>query len=72
MFTGSVHIAGSRAFMEFILTNPFAKELRSYLQFTKMPDETFYATLNANPKYGVPGSYTGKTYIVYRFYIKKT
>ncbi|XP_052284970.1 beta-1,3-galactosyl-O-glycosyl-glycoprotein beta-1,6-N-acetylglucosaminyltransferase-like [Dreissena polymorpha] len=57
---GAVHAVLSRAFVEFALHNEKAVEFYNWTTKTKIPDETFFATLNHNPRIGAPGAYTGK------------
>ena len=54
---GSVHVAVQRGFVDFVLheSQPFLE----WLMKTKVPDETFFNTLNNNPQLRIPGAYTG-------------
>ncbi|KAH9509278.1 Beta-1,3-galactosyl-O-glycosyl-glycoprotein beta-1,6-N-acetylglucosaminyltransferase [Bulinus truncatus] len=56
---GSVHIAVNRDFVDYILHNQTAKDLLDWVKTTRVPDETFFATLNHNPQLGIRGSYRG-------------
>ena len=56
---GSVHVTVSRAFVEFVLTNPVALKFREWVKDTGVPDETFFSSLNHSPLLGVPGAYRG-------------
>ena len=56
---GAVHIAVSRGYVEYLLHNQVAKDLLQWVKKTKIPDETYFTTLNHNPQLGVPGSYKG-------------
>ncbi|KAH3816262.1 hypothetical protein DPMN_117775 [Dreissena polymorpha] len=56
---GAVHAVLSRAFVEFALHNEKAVEFYNWTTQTKIPDKTFFATLNHNPSLGAPGAYTG-------------
>ncbi|XP_041347186.1 beta-1,3-galactosyl-O-glycosyl-glycoprotein beta-1,6-N-acetylglucosaminyltransferase-like, partial [Gigantopelta aegis] len=57
---GSVHIVASRGFVDYLLHNQTSKDLLEWVQKTKIPDETYFSTLNHNPHLGVPGSYKGE------------
>ncbi|XP_064644630.1 beta-1,3-galactosyl-O-glycosyl-glycoprotein beta-1,6-N-acetylglucosaminyltransferase-like [Lineus longissimus] len=57
---GPVHIAASRGFVEFVLHDDRAVKFRAWIQDTGVPDETFFSSLNHNPKWDVPGSYKGE------------
>ena len=46
--------------IDFILHNDVAKDLIEWLKTTRIPDETFFATLNFNSKLNIPGTYNGK------------
>ncbi|KAI8791876.1 beta-1 3-galactosyl-O-glycosyl-glycoprotein beta-1 6-N-acetylglucosaminyltransferase [Biomphalaria glabrata] len=57
---GSVHIAASRSFVDFVLHNETAAKILSWVKtLPKFHDEVFFSTLNHNPHLMVPGSYTG-------------
>lgn len=56
---GSVHIVASRGYVDYVLHDQRAHDLLNWTKKTKVPDETFFATLNHNPVLGVPGSYKG-------------
>lgn len=56
---GSVHVTASRAFVDYVLHDPFALEFREWIQQIPVPDELFFSSLNHNPDLGVPGSYKG-------------
>ncbi|KAL4229067.1 hypothetical protein ACF0H5_012106 [Mactra antiquata] len=56
---GSVHITASRGFVDYILHDQRAQDFLNWTAKTKIPDETFFASLNHNPILGVPGSYRG-------------
>ena len=57
---GSVKIAASRGFVDSVLHDPKIADLLNWTRHTKLPDETFFATINHNPSLKVPGSYTGR------------
>ncbi|KAH9514861.1 Beta-1,3-galactosyl-O-glycosyl-glycoprotein beta-1,6-N-acetylglucosaminyltransferase [Bulinus truncatus] len=56
---GSVHIAVNRDFVDYVLHNQTAKDLLDWVKTTRVPDETFFSTLNHNPQLGIRGSYKG-------------
>ncbi|XP_045206284.1 beta-1,3-galactosyl-O-glycosyl-glycoprotein beta-1,6-N-acetylglucosaminyltransferase-like [Mercenaria mercenaria] len=56
---GAVHVAVSRGFVDYVLNDKRAHDLLKWTKLTKIPDETFFPTLNHNPHLGVPGAYTG-------------
>ena len=55
---GSVHVAVQRGFVDYALhqAQPFVE----WLKETKVPDETFFNTLNNSPQLGIPGAFTGE------------
>ena len=57
---GSVHIAASRAFVDYVLHDERALKFRDWVKDTGVPDETFFSSLNHSPQLGVPGAYKGK------------
>jgi hypothetical protein len=59
---GSVHIIASREFVKYCTFDPHAVALRQYLKDTKVPDESFFSTLNHDPKLRVPGGYSGEEF----------
>ena len=50
----------SRGFVDYVLHDQRAHDLLNWTRHTKVPDETFFASLNHNPSLEVPGSYKGK------------
>ncbi|CAG5116301.1 unnamed protein product [Candidula unifasciata] len=56
---GSVHIVVNREFVGYILLNDTAKQLLNWTNKTSIPDETYFAMLNANPQLGIKGTYKG-------------
>ncbi|BFZ25620.1 hypothetical protein BsWGS_28659 [Bradybaena similaris] len=56
---GPVHIVVHREFVDYVLHNDTASALLHWTKSTLIPDETFFATLNANPQLGIKGTYTG-------------
>ncbi|XP_041372306.1 beta-1,3-galactosyl-O-glycosyl-glycoprotein beta-1,6-N-acetylglucosaminyltransferase 3-like [Gigantopelta aegis] len=57
---GSVHIAASRGYVQYVRSNKTAMDFLDWVKKTKVPDETFFATFNYNPHLKVPGSYKGE------------
>ena len=57
IYKGSNHVALTRHFAEFILSDQRAKGLYNWLNGTLIPDETFYATAQQIP--GAPGGHHG-------------
>ncbi|XP_064599694.1 beta-1,3-galactosyl-O-glycosyl-glycoprotein beta-1,6-N-acetylglucosaminyltransferase-like [Liolophura sinensis] len=57
---GNVHITASRGYVNYILHNQTALCFLDWVNGTRVPDETFFSTLNHNPHLGVPGSYRGE------------
>ncbi|KAK0054437.1 beta-1 3-galactosyl-O-glycosyl-glycoprotein beta-1 6-N-acetylglucosaminyltransferase [Biomphalaria pfeifferi] len=56
---GSVHIAANRDFVDFILHNKQIKTILAWVNTSRIPDETLFATLNHNPQLGIRGTYRG-------------
>lgn len=56
---GAVHVVVTRGFVRYVLKDPRAKKLLDWVRPQKIPDETFFSTLNHNPHLGVPGSFIG-------------
>ncbi|CAG5125274.1 unnamed protein product [Candidula unifasciata] len=57
---GSVHIIVNRDYVGFILQNRISYDLLNWTKKTFIPDETFFAILNANPQLGIKGTYKGE------------
>ncbi|XP_046544409.1 beta-1,3-galactosyl-O-glycosyl-glycoprotein beta-1,6-N-acetylglucosaminyltransferase 3-like [Haliotis rubra] len=57
---GAVHIIANRHFVDYAVHHPVAHDLLQWVKKTKVPDETFFATLNHNPQLRIPGSYQGE------------
>ena len=53
---GSLFVAVTRGFVDFVLHNPIAHDFKEWLAHTIVPDETFFSSLNHNPQLGVPGA----------------
>jgi hypothetical protein len=59
LYKGQVHIAASRAFVDYVTTSRVASDLLDWLKDTAHPDETFFSSLNYNYHVGVPGVWAG-------------
>lgn len=57
---GSVHVTLNRKFVEYLVNNSVAADFLTWVNKTKIPDETYFATLIHNPNLGIPGSFKGK------------
>ncbi|CAG5115359.1 unnamed protein product [Candidula unifasciata] len=68
---GPVHIVVHREFVNYVLNNSTAAALLKWTKSTKVPDETFFATLNANPQLGIKGTYLEPEMTVNRPYIAR-
>ncbi|XP_070172951.1 beta-1,3-galactosyl-O-glycosyl-glycoprotein beta-1,6-N-acetylglucosaminyltransferase-like isoform X2 [Littorina saxatilis] len=53
---GSVHIAVSRAFVDYVLSSRVSQELQDWVKPVPISDEIFFNTLDHNPQLGAPGS----------------
>ena len=64
---GDVHVVLSRAFVEYILTDPVPLQLADYLTDVFCPEENFCSTLQYNWKLRAPGTlncmYISNSYI---------
>ncbi|KAF7256687.1 hypothetical protein EG68_06304 [Paragonimus skrjabini miyazakii] len=62
-YKGPVHVIVRREFVDYMLNNPRAKQLYNTLAHqaaNKIPDETYFATLNHNPDtFPIPGAFLG-------------
>lgn len=56
---GSVHVTLNRKFVEYLVNNSVAADFLTWVNRTKIPDETYFATLIHNPNLGIPGSFKG-------------
>ncbi|CAG5135389.1 unnamed protein product, partial [Candidula unifasciata] len=57
---GSAYGTFSRAFVQFVIHDPVAKDLLQWAQVIYSPDEFYWATLQHSSVVAVPGGYTGK------------
>ncbi|XP_070180564.1 N-acetyllactosaminide beta-1,6-N-acetylglucosaminyl-transferase-like [Littorina saxatilis] len=58
IYKGSVHVAVSREFVDYVLNTRVGKTLLEWERPVMHPDESYFNTLNNNPQLGVPGSAT--------------
>ncbi|KAK7484555.1 hypothetical protein BaRGS_00024187 [Batillaria attramentaria] len=56
---GSKLIIASRGFVDYVVNSRVSRVLQEWVRKTEIPDETFFSTLNHNPRLGVPGSLKG-------------
>uniref|UniRef100_A0A0B7BRI2 Protein xylosyltransferase n=1 Tax=Arion vulgaris TaxID=1028688 RepID=A0A0B7BRI2_9EUPU len=56
---GSVHITANRDFVDYIVNNETGAAILNWTKLLAIPDEIFFTLLNANPKLGIKGTYTG-------------
>ncbi|VDH97853.1 beta-1,3-galactosyl-O-glycosyl-glycoprotein beta-1,6-N-acetylglucosaminyltransferase-like [Mytilus galloprovincialis] len=59
-YKGSLHITVNRQFVEYATSNKTATQLLKWLVGTKIPDESFFSTLNFNSNLGITGSFQGE------------
>ncbi|GFR60437.1 beta-1,3-galactosyl-O-glycosyl-glycoprotein beta-1,6-N-acetylglucosaminyltransferase [Elysia marginata] len=59
---GSIHAVMNRATVDFILHDYRIKDFLKWLNTTKVPDETMFASLNYNPQLNIPGTYNGANF----------
>ena len=57
---GSAYGVFSRAFVDFVLTDPRARDLLEWSKDIRSPDEYYWATLHHSKVLGAPGSYIGQ------------
>ena len=57
---GSTHMAVTREFLEFALSDSRAQDLLYWMRDIRVPDEHFFQTLNHNPQMDIPGSFLGQ------------
>lgn len=64
-YKGSLHITVNRQFVEYATSNKTATQLLKWLVGTKIPDESFFSTLNFNSNLGITGSFQGIYFSTY-------
>ena len=52
-----------RGFVDHVLHDARVVDLLNWTRRVRIPDETFFSTLNHNPALGIPGAYKGGVYI---------
>lgn len=57
---GSVHVALSRAFVDFMLHDRRSLDILEWAKKVGIPDEAYFTMLNHNPHLHAPGSYAGE------------
>ncbi|VDK87839.1 unnamed protein product [Dibothriocephalus latus] len=57
LYKGSVHVALSWAFVDFIFTDPRVRDLLDFLPHVGVPDEAFFSTVNHNALLNAPGGF---------------
>ena len=57
---GSMHVVANRDFVSYAIYNKIAQDLLEWTKKVKMPEETFFSTLNHNPQLGIRGTFKGK------------
>ena len=57
---GSAHMAVTREFVEFAVSDSRAQDLLCWMRDVKIPDEHFFQTLSHNPQMDIPGAYLGQ------------
>jgi len=58
---GSTHMAVTREFVKFAVSDPRAQDLLYWMRNIKVSDEHFFQTLNHNPQMKIPGSFLGQS-----------
>ncbi|KAK6182401.1 hypothetical protein SNE40_010102 [Patella caerulea] len=56
---GNVHVVINRQFVDFAVNDNRSIDFIEWLNKTKIPDESFFNSLNHNPHLGIPGSFKG-------------
>ena len=65
---GECHIAVTRGFVSYVLSDKRALTFRDWAKRTEVPDELYFPSLSHSPQLGVPGAYTGIAKIGVRGY----
>ena len=63
------HVALPRSFVDYIFQSRVAKDFLEWLKKTRIPDETYFPTLNNSPQLNIPGMYTGTFTTSYKIFI---
>ena len=56
---GSTHMAVTREFVEYAVSDPKARDLLYWMRDIKVPDEHYFQTLSHSPHMDIPGSFIG-------------
>ncbi|XP_067660711.1 beta-1,3-galactosyl-O-glycosyl-glycoprotein beta-1,6-N-acetylglucosaminyltransferase-like [Haliotis asinina] len=59
---GNTHVLVSREFVGYALHSPLVRKFKIWLRKTRIPDETFFPSLNHSPLLRSPGSFIGEDY----------
>ncbi|XP_041363142.1 beta-1,3-galactosyl-O-glycosyl-glycoprotein beta-1,6-N-acetylglucosaminyltransferase 4-like [Gigantopelta aegis] len=57
---GPIHMVASRGFVDYVLHNQTAKDFLEWVRPMRVPDETYFTSLNNNAHLRIPGSFTGR------------
>ncbi|XP_046547746.1 beta-1,3-galactosyl-O-glycosyl-glycoprotein beta-1,6-N-acetylglucosaminyltransferase-like isoform X2 [Haliotis rubra] len=57
---GNTHVLVSREFVGYALHSPVVHKFKIWLRKTRIPDETFFPSLNHSPLLRIPGSFLGE------------
>lgn len=67
-YIGEGDVIMNRETAHFAVNHPQAKSVLKWAEKTQHPQQTFYATLNYNPRqFKIKGSYTGQSSSILRF-----
>lgn len=61
MTKGDVHIAAVRGFVDYAINSNVARRFLEWEKLNQHPDESFFNTLNFDPRLGAPGSSVGQS-----------
>ena len=59
---GNTHVAVTREFVEYAVSDPKARDLLYWMRDIKMPDEHYFQTLSSSPHMDIPGAFIGQFY----------
>jgi len=59
---GSTHMAVTRDFVQYAVSDSKARDLLYWMRDIKIPDEHYFQTLSHNPHMNVPGAFIGQFY----------
>ena len=66
---GSVHVIASRGYVEYVIMSEVAWDFLAWVNDTRIPDETFFPTMNYNPQLGVRGSFKGNAELQQEYWL---